>query len=216
MAHEELVPSSVGLVIFDLDGTLLRGRTVCEVIADRIGRGRRMREMESLTDRAAIALARREMAGWYVDKEQADLVACLEEADIAPGVAGGIALLKAHGFALAIASITWEFAVREFARRWGIGDILGTGLGDDGELAHVWPEDKAEFLRRLVERHHLQRMRTHAVGDSTGDLPMLRAAGNGYFVGRIAPPPIEGLRHCPEANIHAIAQEIVFGERRAA
>ena len=209
-------PPCAGLVVFDLDGTLLRGRTVCEVIADSLGRGKRMREMEMLTGREAIACARREMAGWYANERREDLLACLAGAEAAAGAAEGIALLKAHGHAVAIASITWEFAVRDFARRWGIADVLGTGLADHCSVTDVWPEDKAAFMQRLIRRHHLDRSQAHAVGDSGGDIPMLRTAGHAWFVGRIAPPGIDGLRHCPHSCIDRIAQEIVLGTGNAA
>lgn len=37
-----------GLAVFDLDGTLLRGPTVCEVLARTLGRLDRMRQLEVL------------------------------------------------------------------------------------------------------------------------------------------------------------------------
>ncbi len=55
-------PSGIRLVAFDLDGTLLRGDTVCEVLARRLGRLDRMRELEATaTDLEAQLLARAEM-----------------------------------------------------------------------------------------------------------------------------------------------------------
>jgi hypothetical protein len=37
-----------GLTVFDLDGTLLRGPTVCEVLAQTLGRLNQMRQLEVL------------------------------------------------------------------------------------------------------------------------------------------------------------------------
>ena len=37
-----------GLAVFDLDGTLLRGPTVCEVLAQTLGRLDQMRQLEVL------------------------------------------------------------------------------------------------------------------------------------------------------------------------
>jgi phosphoserine phosphatase len=37
-----------GLALFDLDGTLLRGPTVCEVLARALGRLNHMRQLEAL------------------------------------------------------------------------------------------------------------------------------------------------------------------------
>ncbi len=56
--------SPVALVVFDLDGTVLRGDTVCEAIAAHIGRLPRMRELERLPW-SAVYSARAEMESWY-------------------------------------------------------------------------------------------------------------------------------------------------------
>lgn len=60
------MPSSRrGLVVFDLDGTVLRGPTVCELLARPLGRLREMESFETLTSEAEIARARAEMVHWY-------------------------------------------------------------------------------------------------------------------------------------------------------
>src|ERR1700676_2522114 len=100
-----------GLAIFDLNGTLLRGRTVCEVLAERIGQTARMREIEALKSQAQIRQAREEMAGWYRSFQPSVLTDCLSNATLAPGAVEGARLLRKAGVAIAIASITWEFAV---------------------------------------------------------------------------------------------------------
>lgn len=40
----------IRLVVFDLDGTLIRGRTICEVVADGLGHRDRMRVLEGERD----------------------------------------------------------------------------------------------------------------------------------------------------------------------
>ena len=62
-----MLPS--GLVVFDVDGTLLRGPTVCELIATAIGRSERMAELElgGGAGRDEAIPAREEMAGWYME-----------------------------------------------------------------------------------------------------------------------------------------------------
>jgi phosphoserine phosphatase len=84
------------LVVFDLDGTLLRGRTVCEVLAEPLGRLQRMREIERITShRDALRAAREEMAAWYRPVGLERLRGALDTACFAPGVADGLALLRA-------------------------------------------------------------------------------------------------------------------------
>lgn len=50
------------------------------------------------------------------------------------------------------------------------------GLGS-GEIHHIWPVDKALWMREQAERLEVPIERTAAVGDSAGDLAMLRAVG---------------------------------------
>src|SRR5262245_39913725 len=99
---------AAGLVVFDLDGTLIRGLSVCELLAARRGHDERMKEIETLTTQAALAEARSEMARWYRDVPKERLVGFLESAEVAPGAVAALALLKTHGFVCAISSITWS------------------------------------------------------------------------------------------------------------
>jgi hypothetical protein len=46
-----------GLAVFDLDGTLLRGLTVCEVLAGPLGHLERMQQFEALLHTSALDIA---------------------------------------------------------------------------------------------------------------------------------------------------------------
>jgi phosphoserine phosphatase len=197
-----------GLVIFDLDGTLLRGPTVCELLASRLGKLSEMRQFEALRDESAIAQARLEMAGWYQAVKRDDLLAALEEGRSAPGAIEGIAHLRHAGIEVAIASITWKFAVDWFAGRWAVARTLGTALNDDGTIGHIWPDDKAKWLRKLSRDLALAHERTAAVGDSFGDFAVLHAAALRFFVGSQPPTEFEAV-HLPDGDISEIAQNIV-------
>src|SRR6185437_9618675 len=80
-----VVKHPIDLVAFDLDGTLLRGDTVCLAIATRLGRRERMFELERLTSREDIRAAREEMATWYRAVPMTELLASLETLQFAPG-----------------------------------------------------------------------------------------------------------------------------------
>jgi phosphoserine phosphatase len=141
-----MCPSSRGLVVFDLDGTLLRGLTVCEILAAPLGRLHATQSFEVLTSEAEIAKARIEMARWYAGVPRARLLEPLGAAAWAPGTCEGVARLLVEGVEVAIASITWQFAVEWFARQLGVSRFLGTGLSPSGAVHHVWPRDKAVWL----------------------------------------------------------------------
>jgi phosphoserine phosphatase len=196
------------LVVFDLDGTLLRGPTVCEVLAERLGRLPSMQEFEQLKDREGISAARAEMALWYRDVPRSMLLQSLSRAQHAPGLAEGISLLQAHGVVIGIASITWRFAVSHFAEALGIEHYLATDLQDSGVIDHVWPEHKARWVLDLTARLEVPIERTAAVGDSAGDYDMLGVVGAPIFVGAEAPRNASW-HHMPAASIEHIARRLV-------
>jgi phosphoserine phosphatase len=137
------------LAVFDLDETLLRGLTVCEVLADFLGKLPRMHELESCIAQGDLVTARLEMARWYAGLPMQELLRPLPRATLAPGTREGIARLQRHGVEIAIASITWEFAVAWFAQQLDIAYYLGTTLEPTGEIRHIWPRDKAAWVQRL-------------------------------------------------------------------
>jgi HAD superfamily phosphoserine phosphatase-like hydrolase len=205
----------VKLAAFDLDGTLLRGESVWEAIARGIGRLERVREMEQFRpDQVAeITAAREESAGWYSSFTHDELLDHVSPIRVAPGVDDGFALLHAHGFKIAVVSLTWEFAVEWFADRF-VGDYyVGTGLSPDGEITHFWPEDKALWLAGLADKLGVDMDDVAAVGDTRGDVPMLLSVGHPYWVGETVPPQLNGkVIHEPDGDIRVVAESIVRAE----
>jgi HAD superfamily phosphoserine phosphatase-like hydrolase len=202
-------PGPVRLVAFDLDGTLLRGDTVCVALARRLGRLAEMEAFERLTDQDAIAAARTEMARWYGACAGDALRAYLDDLRLAPGAEEAFRMLRQHGIATAIVSITWEFAVAHVTALLGADYSVGTGLDAAGDVAHFWPDDKASWLRELAVRLGIQMEQVAAVGDSWRDAPMLRAVGRPYFVGASLPPGLEHAVHVPDGDIRRIAEHIL-------
>lgn len=202
-------PAPIHLVAFDLDGTLIRADTCCEALARPLGRLARMRAFERRTAVADIAAARAEMAGWYDGIPEDILCAPLAAVPLAPGAEAAFDLLRQHGIATAIVSITWEFAVARFARRLGADHFVGTGLAADGRIAHFWPEDKARWVAALASRLGCDLRAVAAVGDSSGDVPMLRLVGAPFFVGRQLPEGLAAAVHRPAGDIGWIAHRIV-------
>ena len=200
------------LVAFDLDGTLLWGESVWEAIARGIGRLERVREMERLdpTQTEEIAAAREESAGWYADFTFDELLEHVTSIRVAPGADEGFALLREHGFKIALVSLTWEFAVEWFANRFGADYYAGTGLSPDGRITHFWPEDKALWLAGLAGKLDVDMKDVAAVGDSRGDIPMLLAVGHPHWVAETVPPPLNGkVAHEPHGDIRVVAESIV-------
>jgi phosphoserine phosphatase len=200
-----------GIVAFDFDGTLLRGRTVCELLAEPLGHSTEMRRFEGLSSEQEIADSRAEMAKWYRGRSVEELCAPLSDATWAPGAGDAIRLLRTGGFEVAITSITWGFAVEWMVRPLGVTRILASQLEPGGTVLHVWPRDKGTWVRSLASELEVAQSRIAAVGDSANDSYLLAAAALRFFVGSGSPPPIAGIRHRPAGDIASIAQEIVEG-----
>lgn len=196
------------IVAFDLDGTLLRGSTVCELLAEPLGRLQEMRRFEGLTQESDIVLARQEMARWYAGHSIAALQRHLEGARWAPGARDAISRLRNSGIEVAILSVTWRFAVRWFAEQLGVLRFIGTELLPDGDIVHVFGRDKARYLRDLVETSRLAPNRVAAVGDSQSDAEMLREASLRFFLGKEA-PPVVAVTHLPDADLSLVADRIL-------
>lgn len=201
--------SFIRLVAFDLDGTLLRRQTVCELLASHLGQSERMQQLERLQHPEALRQAREEMASWYQSQPRSQLCTVLQQAALAPRVREGLTLLQQHGIQLALISITWEFAVAWFAQQWGIAHFVGTRLSTLGEITHFWPEDKATWLKQLAHQFELEPRQVAAVGDSSGDEAMLRVAGYPLFVGTRLPEGFPPEAHDPAGDIYTIAQRII-------
>jgi HAD superfamily phosphoserine phosphatase-like hydrolase len=196
----------VRLVAFDLDGTLIRGPTICESLAEPLGKLSRMREIELLRDLTQIRAARQEMLSWYGDRPEA----LFEKLSltIAPGAVEAFELLARHGVQTAIVSITWSFAVERLALRVGAGAWVGTGA-HSGEIQHFWPNDKPVWLARHANALGIEMGQVAAVGDSHGDVPMLAAVGHPFFVGADLPSEIAHAIHAPNVDLLKIARLIL-------
>ncbi len=211
MTAGEVPRRPIRLVAFDLDGTLIRGETCAEALARRLGHLDRMRAFERLTDIESIAQARVEMAGWYRGVSTSELHTALAALRLAPGAREGVDLLHRHGIATMVVSITWEFAVAYLARDLGAEAWVGTGLEADGDIRHMWPEDKRRWLVAQMRERGLVREEVAAIGDSWGDVPMLSAVGRAFFVGSRLPAGQEHTVHLPAGDIHSLARRRTGG-----
>jgi phosphoserine phosphatase len=197
---------AVRLVVFDLDGTLLRGPTVCEVLAAPFGRSPEMAEFEQLTELDDIRTARETMHSWYGHMPSAVLREHLVNLRFAPGAFDACVQLRDAGITLAIASLTWGFAVEWVAHKLAIPHWLGTSVDADGVWSHCWPETKATWTKALAVKLEVARNEIAAIGDSAGDVHMLNQAGVSVFVGQDPPAGLErSVVHVPDGDLRAVA-----------
>ena len=200
---------ATSLVVFDFDGTLSRGSTICEVLAESLSKLPRMKEIELLKTKEELTAAREEMAPWWDSMSEEDIAKSLQGVKLAPGRKEAFSLFREHGVVIAIASITCRFAIEHFAKAWEIEHYIGTGISEAGEIEHVWAEQKAEFLQCLSSELGLPQSRIAAIGDSSGDFDMLNVAGEPIFVGANTAQCAGSWKHMPNANISEIAEYLI-------
>lgn len=173
-----------------------------------------MDAFELFRSREEIIVGRQTMLEWYSPFTRETLIGYLQDLRLAPGVRRGFARLKEEGIKIALVSITWQFAVDWLAADLGADYAIGTGWGDDGEIGHFWPEDKATWLRSLLVQLQIDQDALVAVGDSYGDIPMLQLAKRGFFVGHNLPSELSHVNHWPDANIDAVVEDVLVSVSR--
>ncbi|HEX6738474.1 MAG TPA: haloacid dehalogenase-like hydrolase [Vicinamibacteria bacterium] len=194
---------------FDLDGTLLRGRTVCQLLAVPCGRVSDTAAFERSATEAEVEAGRVAMVAWYQGVPRETLLGALEAAEWAPGAASAVVELRRRGIEVIIASITWSFAVEWFAARLGITRCLGTELLAGGQVRHAWPRHKGAWVKQQAEDLGVPGHRIAAVGDSAGDTELLGAAAVRVFVGTTVPAPLTGVHHLPGSGLDEVAALIL-------
>ena len=96
-----------------------------------------------------------------------------------------------------------------FARQLHVDYYVGTQLEPDGAIRHFWPRDKVTWLHRLRDTLRIPASRVAAIGNSGGDIEMLRAVRHPVFVGTTRPAGFPEVTHLPGADIVTVAQCII-------
>jgi phosphoserine phosphatase len=173
------------VVLFDLDGTLLRGTSVSVLTADWLGRGGALDEMErryrdGLISNAVVAET---SASWFAGRRPAEVGEVLERAPWIAGIAETVAELRAAGAYVALATVTWRFAAELVAERFGFEACCGTQMAIvGGRLSGAVSglcdaEDKAVFVEEVCATRGLLPSSAAVIGDSRSDVPAFRSAG---------------------------------------
>ena len=174
-----------GVVAVDLDGTLLPDTTVSTLLGVRFGDAAEIRELEREYDAGEIGndvFAARSARGLR-GVRLGDVADVLGDACWLDGIGPAVERFHQSGLEVVLASITWAFAVRIVADRFGFDGACGCEMGEvggilTGELLKVClPADKAAFAAARCRLAGHPSSRLVALGDSSGDLPLFAAAG---------------------------------------
>jgi len=178
----------IGLVVFDMEGTLTADPTVWEIMHLKMGtwesHGRRYWEEFKAGRLHYDDFARLDVATWK-GAPASLLDEAVAEVPLVTGCCELIALLRSRGVETAIVSNGLERLGQRLAREVGLGRVAANRevVRDGrltGELEILVPyEAKGRILERFAAEMGLPLDRVAAVGDGPADVAMLRRAGLG-------------------------------------
>jgi phosphoserine phosphatase len=174
------------LACFDLDGTLVRGTSVSQHLADRFGQTEQMAELERRYASGEISnsVVADEQARNYRGIPVAQVVEKLDDIVCIDGIDPTLAALRERGIESVLGTVTWTFAAEEFRRRHGFAAVSGTeidldpdGVPTGGVKRHFDEWDKLEFVASYCAANDIDLAECIAVGDSRSDVPLFEAVG---------------------------------------
>jgi phosphoserine phosphatase len=173
------------VVVFDLDGTLLRHTTVTLLLAEHLGQVETINEMERAF--AAGEISNRAIAdasaACYAGRTTSEITSVLAAAGWIDGIDETFLTLAQAGTQVLLATITWRFAAEFLQERHAFAAVSGTELRiADGVVGnHVSryfdEHDKLRFVEEWCAERDVSLVDVAAVGDSRSDLPLFGRVG---------------------------------------
>jgi phosphoserine phosphatase len=173
------------VVVFDLDGTLLRGTSVSLLLAEWLGQAEEIAELERAFHAHEISngVVADTSAGWLAGQSTVEAWRVLTEGPWVAGMTETFQVLAADGVSLLLGTITWSFAAEMLRDRYGFAAVSGTEMeATDGVLSgtvsrYFDEHDKVRFVEDWCAQNGFSMSEVAAVGDSRSDVPLFRRAG---------------------------------------
>jgi phosphoserine phosphatase len=192
---DDLDLATVGLVVMDMDSTLISIECIDEV-ADMLGIKPQVAAITERSMRGELEFAEslRQRVALLQGLDQSALQRVYDERlQLSPGAEIMLAVLKQHGVKTMLVSGGFDFFTDRLKTRLGL-DFAESNKLDivDGKLTGkvvgtiLDAQSKADWLNRISTQLGLQKNQVIAVGDGSNDLKMMAAAG--YSVAYHAKP----------------------------
>jgi len=172
------------LVCFDLDGTLVPGTSVSQNLADRLGHGALLAELERryAAQEVTNAIVADRQAEQFAGRDRREMTTHLESIPRIGGIQATLARLRSTGIDSLLCTVTWRFAAECFQQWYGFAAVSGTEIeeGPDGRFTgkvarHFNKYDRRDFVVEYCRRRNIDLSTCIAVGDSHSDAPMFGA-----------------------------------------
>jgi phosphoserine phosphatase len=174
------------LVVFDLDGTLTRERSIWEYIHIRLGKWYGFAEeyqKQFLAGKISYQeFCERDAEVWRGMKVE-EMMEIIKTVPFHPGVDELISHLKQRGLKLSMVSSGLSLLTDWVHQRYGFDySISNDLLCEDGGLTgkvkiRVHYDKKAEWVKRVLQQYDIGPEEAIAIGDSKGDIDMFRMVG---------------------------------------
>ena len=210
------------LVVFDMDGTLLRPKSSWQLLHDHFGTDNRemlaryLRHEVSDTEFVARDLELWAAAnGGPVDAVTVNHV--LDGAEPLPGAAEAVESLHAAGVVTAIISGGIDYLAQKLAAEWGMAEahanpLFDSPVGLQSEI-RVSGHAKAPVMRDVMARHGVSRDEVAAVGDTVVDLDLFALAGTSVAVNTNDGRVIEAAtHHLPGETLDGVLELLFPGQ----
>ena len=173
------------VVVFDLDGTLLRGTTVSLLLAEWLGQAAEIAELERAFHAHEISnrVVADASAGWLAGKSTAEAWRVLTNGHWIDGMAETFQTLTAARVSLLLGTITWSFAGEMLRQHHHFAAVSGTEMqADDGVLSgsvsrYFDEHDKVRFVEEWCAQNGYSMSQVAAIGDSRSDVPLFHRVG---------------------------------------
>lgn len=177
--------SGYPVVVFDLDGTLLRGTTVSLLLAQWVGREGEIAELERAFRAHEIpnGVVADTSAGWLSGRSVRETWRLLMDGPWIDGMAETFGVLTAAGVSLLLGTVTWIFAAEMLRERHGFAAVSGTEMQSvdgvlSGTISRYFDEhDKLRWVEGWCAQNGYSMSQVAAVGDSRSDVPPFHGAG---------------------------------------
>ncbi len=202
LAADPMSVSRYPVVVFDLDGTLVRNTAVLAVLADSMGHGSAIAELEQrfrageISNRVIADTA----ADWFTGMDPGELWQHLEQAPWIAGIEATLETLLEAGCDVLLCTITWRFVAELIQRRYGFHAASGTEMDFDGGLLcgrvskYFEAEDKVRFVESWCGQRGFTLNQVAAIGDSRLDVPLFSRVG--YSIALNATPDARAAADC--------------------
>ena len=174
------------MVVFDLDGTLTRERSIWEYVHKKLGKWYGFAEnyqKQFLAGEISYDEFCEHDAQVWKGMRVEELIEIAKTVPFHPGVDELIHFVKQKGLKLSLVSSGLSILSNWVHERYGFDHSISNDLlHEDGILTgkvniQVYYDQKAEWVKRILKEFGVKPEESMAIGDSVGDLEMFRVVG---------------------------------------